>query len=252
MLPISEYAALRHAAFPAEAEPVPPAVEATLSRLDYKLKVDGDLASGEARLTVDVIREGWVRLPLPEGLMVRDAKLDGREVSLVTHATAKGPATAELLLSKTGRSVLTLGIVAQVSTVAGTDILQLPISNSAISHAVVEGQRVSPVTGADGSRVPLLRPGFIPSGAYTVSFVYLNSGARFARTGGYEMTLPKLDIPVNLLTWEVSLPDQLEVKQFGGNALSAELFPAAAQNFVVDGVDEFNEKDSVGWSERGG
>jgi hypothetical protein len=138
VLPVSEYAALRHAAFPADAESPPPAVEATLSRLDYDLKVDGDLASGEARLTVDVIKQGWVRLPLPVGLMVRDARLDGREVSLVTRAGDKGPAAAELLLSKTGRSVLTLKIVAQVSTVAGTDILQLPVSYSAISHAVVE------------------------------------------------------------------------------------------------------------------
>jgi hypothetical protein len=138
VLPVTEYAALRHAAFPAEIESPPLAVEATLSRLDYDLKVDGDLASGEARLTIDVIRDGWVRVPLPDGLMVREAKLDGREVSLITHATEKGPGSAELLLSKTGRAVLTLKIVAQVSTVAGTDILQLPTSNSAVSHAVVE------------------------------------------------------------------------------------------------------------------
>src|SRR5712692_8475593 len=115
--------------------------------------------------------------------------------------------------------------------------------------AEVEGERVKPVLGADGSRVPLLRAGFNPSGAYTVSFVYSNSGTRFAKSGAYEMGLPKLDIPVNLLTWEISLPDRLEVRQFGGNALAAELFPAAAQNVLVDGVDDFNEKDSIGWSE---
>ena len=138
VLPVGEYAALRKAAFPKESESAPPVVEATLSRLDYELKVDGDLASGEARLTVDVIRQGWVWLPLPPGLMVRDAKLDGREVSLVTQASAKGPNTAQLLLSKTGRSVLTLNIVAQVTTVAGTDILRLPVSNSAVSRATVE------------------------------------------------------------------------------------------------------------------
>ena len=138
VLPVGEYTALRHAAFPAEKEAAAPAVEATLSRLDYELKVDGDLASGEARLTVDVIREGWVWLPLPEGLMVREAKLDGREVSLVTQASDKGPNNAQLLLSKTGRAILTLKIVAPVTTVAGTDILRLPASNSAISRATVE------------------------------------------------------------------------------------------------------------------
>ncbi|MGH9929920.1 MAG: hypothetical protein ACREA9_11955 [Pyrinomonadaceae bacterium] len=138
VLPVSEYTALRHAAFPIDAEPLPPPVEATLSRIDYDLKVDGDLASGEARLTVDVIKEGWVRLALPSGLMVREAKLDGRQVTLLTRPAEKGPGGADLLLSRTGRSVLTLKIVAPVSTVAGTDILQLPVSNSAVSHATIE------------------------------------------------------------------------------------------------------------------
>jgi hypothetical protein len=113
-------------------------VEATLSRIDYDLKVDGDLATGEARLTVDVIKNGWVRVAMPDGLMVRDAQLDGRPVNLVMNTADKGPGRADLLLSKTGRSVLTLKIVAPVTTVAGTDILHLPVRNSAVSHAVVE------------------------------------------------------------------------------------------------------------------
>ena len=141
VLPVSEYTALKHAASPAEPEPAAPPVEATLSRIDYELKVDGDLATGVARLTVDVIKNGWVRLAMPDGLMVRDAQLDGRPVNLVMNTTDKGPGRADLLLSKTGRSILTLKIVAPVTTTAGTDILHLPVSNSAISHAVVEVTR---------------------------------------------------------------------------------------------------------------
>jgi hypothetical protein len=138
VLPVDEYRALRRAAFPPDSEPLPPPVEATLSRIDYDLKVDGDLASGEARLTVDVIKDGWVRLALPEGLMVREARLDGRPVTLVKPATDKGSGAADLLLAKTGRAVVTLKIVAAVATVAGTDILKLPVNNSAISHATIE------------------------------------------------------------------------------------------------------------------
>jgi hypothetical protein len=138
VLPVDEYRALRRAAFPLDVEPAPPPVEATLTRIDYELKVDGDLASGEARLTVDVIKDGWVRLAMPEGLMVREARLDGRQVTLVTRPTDKGPGAGDLLLSKVGRSVLILKIVAPVATVAGTDILQLPVSNSAVSHATIE------------------------------------------------------------------------------------------------------------------
>src|SRR5687768_9647631 len=138
VLQVSDYTALKHAAFPADPQPAAPPVEATLSRIDYALKVDGDLATGEARLTVDVIKNGWVRIGLPDGLMVRDAKLDGQPVNLAMNPTSKGPGRADLLISKTGRSVLTLQIVAPVTTVAGTDILHLPVSNSAVSHATIE------------------------------------------------------------------------------------------------------------------
>ena len=138
VLPVSEYTALKRAASPAEPEPAAPPVEATLSRIDYNLKVDGDLATGEARLTVDVIKNGWVRIAMPDGLVVRDAKLDGQPVNLAMKTTSQGPGRADLLLSKTGRSVLTMQIVAPVTTVAGTDILHLPVSNSAVSHAAIE------------------------------------------------------------------------------------------------------------------
>ena len=141
VIAISDYAALRRAASPSEPEPAAPPVEATLSRIDYELKVDGDLATGVARLTVDVIKNGWVRVAMPDGLVVRDAQLDGHPVNLVMNPTDKGPGRADLLLSKIGRSILTLKIVAPVTTVAGTDILHLPVSNSAISHAIVEVTR---------------------------------------------------------------------------------------------------------------
>ena len=104
--------------------------------------------------------------------------------------------------------------------------------------AEVEGERVKPVVGTDGNRVPLLRTGLDSSRAYTVSFVYLTSGAKFAKAGTYDMTLPRLDIPINVLTWEVSLPERVQVKQFGGNALSAELFPAGALTASVDSADD--------------
>lgn len=111
--------------------------------------------------------------------------------------------------------------------------------------AEIEGQSVKPVQGADGSRIPLLRPGLDSTRAYTVSFVYLNSGARFAKSGAYDMGLPKLDIPVNLLTWEVSLPDRIEVKQFGGNATAAELFPTAAQEIIAGNIDDVGDEESI-------
>ena len=125
--------------------------------------------------------------------------------------------------------------------------IELPAGAQLLS-AEVEGERVKPVEGADGTRVPLLRAGLDSSKPYNVSFVYYSSGSRFAKSGAYNMGLPKLSIPVNLLTWEVSLPERLEVRQFGGNALSAELFPAAIAKNIVDADEEFSVS-TQNWTE---
>lgn len=98
-------------------------------------------------------------------------------------------------------------------------------SGASIVSADVEGQSVKPVTGADGSRVPLLRPGFRPAGRYTVSFVYMDSGTPFAKKGGAEVLLPKMDVPIGLLRWEVFLPERYKVANFTGDAFSAMLLP---------------------------
>ena len=137
VLPVDEYRTLRRAAFPMDPEPEPPPVEATLTRIDYDLRVEGEMASGEARLTIDVLKDGWARVAIPTGLMIREARLDGRSISLVGGGSEKGTGSTQLLLSHTGRSVLTLTIVTPVSAVAGTAILRLPASPSAVSRAVV-------------------------------------------------------------------------------------------------------------------
>jgi len=76
-------------------------------------------------------------------------------------------------------------------------------------------------------RVPLLRPGFRPNGPYEVSFVFMLSGTPFARKGGSELALPSMDVPISLLEWELFLPEQYKVKDFGGDAIAASLLPAA-------------------------
>ena len=49
VLPVADYTALRQAAFPDELKPEPPPVEATLTRVDYDLKVDGEGIFGQGR-----------------------------------------------------------------------------------------------------------------------------------------------------------------------------------------------------------
>jgi hypothetical protein len=95
-----------------------------------------------------------------------------------------------------------------------------------ILSADVGGERVKPVQGPDGNRVPLLRPGFHPTDSYTVSFVFMHSGTPFAKKGGADLSLPSMNIPINLLSWEIFLPEQYKVKDFGGDVIASNLVPA--------------------------
>src|SRR4051812_46122839 len=63
VIPIPEYSAIRAKAYPVDREVEPPRMDATLTRVDYDLKLDGAIASGRAALTVDVLKDGWVRVP---------------------------------------------------------------------------------------------------------------------------------------------------------------------------------------------
>ncbi len=95
-----------------------------------------------------------------------------------------------------------------------------------IVSADVAGEKVKPVQGPDGNRVPLLRTGFRPNGPYEVSFVFMDSGAPFAKKGGSDLALPSMDVPISLLEWELFLPEQYKVKDFGGDVIAAYLLPA--------------------------
>jgi carboxypeptidase family protein len=100
----------------------------------------------------------------------------------------------------------------------------------------VGGSPASPVEGKDGSRVPLLRPGYRPDGPYSVSFVYLHAGTPFAKKGDMQMMLPKMDVPVNVLEWELFVPDRYRVDRFTGNMLAADLFENTTMVGTIDGI----------------
>jgi len=149
----------------------------------------------------------WVRFP--DGSVLA-AVAENAEVT--TMVTSEGKSLTEVKLTVKNQAQPFL----KVSLPAGATILS----------ADVAGERVKPVQGPDGNRVPLLRPGFRPSGPYTVSFVFMHSGAPFAKKGGADLSLPSMDIPISLLNWEVFLPDRYKVKDFGGDVIAANRVPA--------------------------
>ena len=138
VISVPDYRALRVRAFPAEREPEPPPVDAALSRVDYDLRVDTDVASGHATLTVDVLKNGWVRVPIPSGLFVREAKLDGRPLSLASLSASKESNQLSALLSHTGRAVITLEIALPIAASASEERVSIPSTFSGVTRVTLE------------------------------------------------------------------------------------------------------------------
>jgi len=134
-----------------------------------------------------------------------------------TLITAEGRALTEVVLKLQNRAQPFLKV-------------QLPEGASIVSVEVA-GEAAKPVLGADGVRVPLMRPGFRPSGSYSVSFVYLHAGAPFGRKGDLQMSLPKMDVPVGEVEWEVFAPENYSLRTTGGNVIEQTAFDSSLVAF---------------------
>lgn len=149
-------------------------------------------------------------------------------------------ATATTLVTAEGRSLTEVSLIVRNQAQPFLKV-GLPAGATLLS-AEVAGVAVKPAQGADGLRIPLLRPGFRPSGPYPVSFVYLLNGTAFARRGDASLALARLDLPVAWLEWELFLPDRLDASRFDGPLVPKALVPtsfAVGQIGVpVDGVAE--------------
>jgi hypothetical protein len=125
-----------------------------------------------------------------------------------TMITAEGRALTEVVLELQNRAQPYL----KVNLPEGATIVSVEVAGAA----------AKPVLGADGVRVPLFRPGFRPHGSYSVSFVYLHAGTAFAKKGDLQMTLPKMDVPVGDVEWEVFAPENYSLRTTGGNVIDRE------------------------------
>jgi hypothetical protein len=144
VIPVDDYRALRARAFPPERQPDPPPVDATLTRVDYELRADGASVVGEARVTVDVLKTGWVRVDLPAGLLVRRARVAGRPVAVIEKPSP------HVLFSAPGRFVLVLDVVAPVRTIGAGDTFTLPASPGAVSRVALALAREGVDLAVDG------------------------------------------------------------------------------------------------------
>jgi hypothetical protein len=149
----------------------------------------------------------WNRFP-DSGLLAAAAEL--AEVTTLVTSEGRSLTEVKLMVKNHAQPFLKVG---------------LP-SGASILTAEVAGEKVKPVQGADGMRVPLLRPGFSPSDAYLIAFVFVHAGTPFEKKGDSELALPKMDIPISLLRWEVFIPSMYTLKNFGGDAMAVFQLPA--------------------------
>lgn len=143
-LSIDDYRALRARA--RDAAVAPPAT-AALTRIDYTLAVEGELVTGQAALTIDVVGAGWVAVPLPAGLAIREARLDGQPLVI----DAGPPPTVHL--SRAGRAVLRLDLAFVPVESGGTVRLTLPSSPAAVTRVALTIPGTAHRIAADGGVV---------------------------------------------------------------------------------------------------
>ena len=139
VLGLEEYRALRARALPRTPDPAPPPVDATLTRVDYELRVNGETVTGDARLTIDVLKQGWVSVQMPAGMLVRAARIENRPTALVDGTPPR------VLIGRAGRTVLSLEIVVPIEASGGVESMTLPPSASALSAVTL----IVPRTGID-------------------------------------------------------------------------------------------------------
>ena len=148
VIPVAEYSALRAKARPAERDAEAPRVDATLTRVDYDLRLDGAVAAGQATLTVDILKDGWVRVPVPAGMLVSGARGQGQAVSLIPAATPGGPLSA--LFSRRGRAALVLDVALPAESTSAGQRIALPGGGSGITRASLTATEDMEVTVAGG------------------------------------------------------------------------------------------------------
>ena len=156
-LTIADYLKLREQANPKPIVPAPPSVRATVSEAAYQLTAGDGLATGTAELAIDVLDEGWVEIPLPPSLFVQSARLGGRPLAMADgRGTADGPhggGPRRILLSRKGRSLVTLDVAVPIAETAGNEFIQLPPAAGGLLRATLTVPRADVAIVASGGTI---------------------------------------------------------------------------------------------------
>lgn len=139
-------------------------------------------------------------------------------------AAAADRATATTLITSEGRALTEVQLEIRNRSQAFLKV-DLPAGATIVSVELA-GRSAKPASDQDGIRIPLMRAGLSMTAPYTVSFVYVHAGTPFQKKGDIEMSLPKMDVPIGIVQWELFVPDQYRASAIDGNVIDARRFPA--------------------------
>jgi hypothetical protein len=137
-------------------------------------------------------------------------------------AAAADKATATTLITSEGRALTEVQLLMRNRSQPFLKV-ELP-QGATIVSVDLAGRSAKPATGADGTRIPLMRAGLDSSHPYTGSFVYVHAGTPFLKKGDIGMALPKMDVPIGIVEWELFVPEQYNAKAVDGNMIDAKRF----------------------------
>jgi hypothetical protein len=152
-------------------------------------------------------------------------------------AAVADTATATTLITSEGRALTEVQLEMRNRSQPFLKV-DLP-SGATIVSVELGGQSAKPASGPDGTRIPLMRTGLSTAHPYSVSFVYVHAGTPFQKKGDIQMALPKMDVPIGKVAWEVFVPEQYSARAIGGNMIDVRRFPTSdARGYLpVDYVD---------------
>jgi hypothetical protein len=202
----------------------------SLKRVDVR-EVDRSLISASNRSLLLAYRYQRTTTPLPP-LSLNVTRFADAEVA----AAVAERAVATTLITSQGRTLTEVSLWVRNRAQSWARIA-LPAGASIVSVEVA-GEPAAAAQGPSGTLIPLAPRSGRRDGVYQVSYVYTHEGTPFAKRGTMQLALPRLELPISLVEWEVFVPELYRADRFAGSVIPADLIemPITVNAKAVEGT----------------
>ena len=200
-----------------------------LKRIDVR-EIDRSLISASNRSLLLAYRYQRTATPLPPLALSVTRFADAEVVAAVAER-----AVATTLITSQGRTLTEVSLWVRNRAQSWARIA-LPTGASIVSVEVA-GEPAAAAQGPSGTLIPLAPRSGRREAVYQVSYVYTHEGTPFAKKGTMQLALPRLELPISMVEWEVFVPDLYRADRFTGSVIPADLVELGVSG-VPGGVSE--------------